>query len=514
MNHDSTISDTARDFVRVMLRHKKKALSVFAAILLMAGCVICFWPRTYSSEAKLFVRVGRETVGLDPTATTGQMMNMMDSRETEINSALEILRSRQILEKVVDQLTPQKILDSAPPQAASGSSASSASSGGGLGGLLSSLDPVSDRERAVTTLSKSLSISAPKRTSVIEVSCTASSPKLAQEIVGTVLTVYGQEHARLNRTPGSFDFFAEQSALLEKKLADANEALRQAKNESGLVSIAGQRNHVQQQMALVETEMLQSEVSLASARARSGSLIASMDRVPARLKTEQTTGITNFASDEMRKALYGLELKEIELKSRFTDEHPLVQEVSKQVADARAIVNTQDKSRTQSVETVHPVRNAVMLDRTKEEAEMASAAARLATAQRQRTDLRVKLKSLNDHEVKIADAQRRVEQLETVFDSYVDKREQSRIEQELGKERISNVNVAQAPTLVEKPVSPNKTLTLAAGLVLALLGGIGIAMIAEHFDRSLHTAAEVERSLDVSVLMTIPRMQNDRVVAN
>ena len=47
---------------------------------LLAGCVLTsivvgllaliIWPRSYESEAKLMITVGRESVGLDPTATT------------------------------------------------------------------------------------------------------------------------------------------------------------------------------------------------------------------------------------------------------------------------------------------------------------------------------------------------------------------------------------------------------------------------------------------------------------
>ncbi len=76
-----------RDLVRVFFRHKGK---IFAWCLLVLGglaAAILVLPRKYASDARLFVRLGRESVTLDPTATTGQMIQVLESRENQMNSA-------------------------------------------------------------------------------------------------------------------------------------------------------------------------------------------------------------------------------------------------------------------------------------------------------------------------------------------------------------------------------------------------------------------------------------------
>ena len=40
----------------------------------------------YRSEAKLLMRLGRETVNLDPTATVGEVVNINRSYDWEVNS--------------------------------------------------------------------------------------------------------------------------------------------------------------------------------------------------------------------------------------------------------------------------------------------------------------------------------------------------------------------------------------------------------------------------------------------
>ena len=52
----------------------------------------------YESKAKLLVRLGRESVSIDPTATTGEFMNVNQSRESEINSELDCSESSTTLE--------------------------------------------------------------------------------------------------------------------------------------------------------------------------------------------------------------------------------------------------------------------------------------------------------------------------------------------------------------------------------------------------------------------------------
>src|SRR5579863_6578297 len=88
----------------------RRASVTFLLLIAGVGAATMVWPRTYQSEARIYVQLGRETVHLDPTATTGQTVHLSDSREREIFSVLELLRSRALYEKVVDELGVNSIL--------------------------------------------------------------------------------------------------------------------------------------------------------------------------------------------------------------------------------------------------------------------------------------------------------------------------------------------------------------------------------------------------------------------
>ena len=54
--------------------------------------------------SELIVPLGRESVTLDPTATTGQTMQVQETRDNQINSTRDMLSSRVLLERVVEKI--------------------------------------------------------------------------------------------------------------------------------------------------------------------------------------------------------------------------------------------------------------------------------------------------------------------------------------------------------------------------------------------------------------------------
>ena len=105
-----------QNFVRIAFRQKRKMTQAALAVLVLAGLWTLVSSRAYRSQAKLFVRLGRENATLDPTATVGQapVLSVQQSRENEINTAVEILKSRVLLEKVADAVGAGAILGESP----------------------------------------------------------------------------------------------------------------------------------------------------------------------------------------------------------------------------------------------------------------------------------------------------------------------------------------------------------------------------------------------------------------
>jgi capsular polysaccharide biosynthesis protein len=89
-----------------------------------------------------------------------------------------------------------------------------------------------------------------------------------------------------------------------------------------------------------------------------------------------------------------------------------------------------------------------------------------------------------------------------------------RIDQQLESGHISNLRLAQSPTLMGKPLSRKGLLIVSLALVCGTLGAIAIAYVSELLDESLATATAVEASLGVPVLASLPRTRWHRLSLN
>jgi uncharacterized protein involved in exopolysaccharide biosynthesis len=147
-----------------------------------------------------------------------------------------------------------------------------------------------------------------------------------------------------------------------------------------------------------------------------------------------------------------------------------------------------------------------------EESNLASLEAESKSLDKQLAQLHDRARLLNEHEVKIANLEQEVTLCNTNYATYCEKSEQSRIDAALQNERITNVNVIQPANLVAKPISPQKSLILALGILGGLALGIGVALLAERLDPTLKTPGDVEGRLALPVLLTVPRVPQRHAV--
>lgn len=494
------------EFARSVFRHKKKVLTVVLAILALGALIIIYAPRTYRSEAKLFLQLGRESVELDPTATTGQTISMQQNdRSNEIATVIDVLHSRGIIEQVVDALGPEVVLGRGDPggnetsyfDAAKQNTVDVAIS------LVKSIDPISAREEAIITVEKNLLVWSENDSTLIAVSYDAPSPQLAQLVARTLVDVYRQEHLRLHRTSGSKEFFAEQQRALEAQLDEAVDQLRVAKNELNMVSIDSRRETLESRLGSVELGRLETLQQLAAARARTADLKRQLGAIPERMVSEEKT-VPNTGADALREQLYALQVLLLEQEAKYNDDHPALQATREQVRQAEAMLAGETSARQETTSDVNPNFRSLALALAEAQSELSAVEARQAQLDQQRESVLAELKSLNDHELAIDRLTREVQLAREKYFRYSENLEQARIDEALDQERISNLAVAQYATLAEKPVSPNKLLVGALSLVLALAAAAALVCLCELVGNQIYTEDQLRRSLPMPVLGVVP----------
>ena len=516
-----------RDSRRILRRHWGKGLLVGIVTMAVVGVASVLLPRTYESEAKLFVRVGQTSVSLDPTATIGQTISLQENRETEINSILEVLTSRKMLDTVVQRVGPEVILGNEPyrPSDAVPSITPVARAVTDSDGNVAEQRLPNEAERtealanpetyfaphfsaqhdkAVKALEDQVKFHVPKRSTVIAVRCETEDPALAQRVVAEIVANFQEEHLRINRINGSYDFFVVQNDDVVRRLKVAHESLRSLKDSIGIAKLDEQKTQLHKRLSDLDTARSTAESGLAASRARVASLDQALASLPETQVTQTVSGFSNDGVDRMRDRLYGLELQEKELQARAKPNHPELVVLRKQILEARAVMGADPAERTQTTQAIHPARLKLELDRASESAVEASFAAQSQELANQRVTLIEELKSLNGAEVSLRQAEEDVAVLEAAHRNYADKLEQARIQSELLAGSVSNINTIQDASFVPKAIFPKLSLLAALGFVLAVTGAVATPFLVDYFDTSLRTADQVERRLRVPVLMTVP----------
>jgi uncharacterized protein involved in exopolysaccharide biosynthesis len=469
----------AQAFRELLKRHKKLLIRVPLIALALGALVFLFAPRTYRSEARIFLRLGRETVGVDPTAATGQTLALQQAdRKDEVKSAIEILKSRGIIGQAVDKLGADVVLGHDKKGFSLGRIVTAPLHW--VVSLVKSVDPVTEREEAIITVERHLYVNAERESTVINVQYDADSPKLAQTVCDTVVDSFRSEHMRIHRSDESSPFFVEQQGRLRAQLDEALDRVRGMKNELGLSSIDQRRTSLEAQFNAVELDRLSTEQQLATAQARIVDLEHRLAETPERL-TASKKSMPNQGADLLRQQLYALQVKSMELKSRYSDIHPLVQAADEQLKEAKRVVAQQANERMETTDDINVIYRDLTLELKREQSLVAGLKARQVELSHQKESVLGALRAVNDQDLKIDQLTRQADLARDRFMQYSRNMEEARIDKALANEGISNVSVVQSAVLAEKPISPSKPLVVGATLMLALAGTVALVLASERY---------------------------------
>jgi uncharacterized protein involved in exopolysaccharide biosynthesis len=506
MADQSAKTMSRRAVCEVIYRHKKKVLLIPLVSMLVGALAILYLPRKYRSEAQIFLRLGRENIGLDPTATTSQtVLTPQPDRKDEVLSVINVIQSRGVAAQVVDRIGAQTVLSGGA--AGGGNSISLAQIVVAplrlVANWLRQIDPVSDRERAIVELKNQLGVHADRGSTLLTISYDAKTPAAAQQVCSAVVEAYRQAHMRIHRNEDSRPFFAEQRDRLREQLDTSLDALRKAKNETGLSTVAQRRESLESQYNSVELARLTLQQKLATSQAQLADLEQQLAQVSER-QVHDKKSVPNSGADLLRQQLYTLQVQSMDLEARYNEAHPLVQAVKEQVREAQRLLASQTAQRTETTDSINPIHQQLSLALRQEQSRCAGFMASLAQLNEQRESVQTSLRALNDHELTIDQLTRRVDLARGNFLHYAQNMEEARIDQELESGGISNLSIVHTATLAEKPVSPSKPLVALATLIFATAGTAAIVLASEVLNDRLRTEDDVTRELDLPVLGTIP----------
>ncbi len=508
-----------RDIYNVLFRQRKKMIFFFLAVMAAVILWVILTPDIYRSEAEILVRIGRENASAGPTVATGKMINISQERENEINSEADILKSRELAEKVVKVIGPELILHGAketlPPEATLSATLRYYARRAAvyplcaLSGLFSprkgqtAVKRLREKDSAIASLMKRLVVEVSKKSNIISITYQTNDPGLAREVLDRLVGFYLEKHIEVNRTSGSYAFFKKQQGDLETLLERTDQKLKDLKNTTSIASITDQRRILLERIGAMKRELGDIEASAAASKARVEELTATLSRLPSKVRKDVTTGFANSAADAMRKQVYDLELKEQKLLSTYTESSIPVQEIRRQIEEGKLLLS-RAQEQNQVTTGLNVNYQKLQLALLTQKGNLSSLDAKAATIRAQLRSATQEMDNLNDAQVRFERLNRELRIQRANFSKYSDSLEQARINEALDVQRISNIGIVEPATYSLKPILPKRALDLAMGLFIAVFGSLGLAYFFELQDHSIKNPEDVSDRLHLTILGSIP----------
>lgn len=482
-------SPTFRDLLAIGFRRRRLVLVSFSGVLLGALLAAVFLPKQYESRLEILVKHERVDPVVTPEPNSAPQLTAELVTEEDLNSEVELIQGRDLLEKVVVACGLHL------------------SKGPLLPFLKSGREPEDSMRipRAVRALESDLRVEPVKKSNLIEIRYASSDPELAARVLTTLADLYLAKHLAVHRPPGASDFFRQQAEQYRERLAAAEAQLGEFSRDGNAVSAQMERDIVLQKKAEFEGVLQQTRATIAEAAGRIRALEAEMRSTPRRLNTESRASDNAQLLEQLKSTLLNLELKRTGLLGKFQPDYPPVKEMDQEIAQTRAALEA-ELGRPVHEETTaqNPAYQWLSDELTKTKADLASFRARAWETSRVVDAYRRSAILLNGKGLLQQDLLRNTKVEETNYLLYVNKREEARISDALDNKRIANVSIAEAATVPALPVHSSAFFFVVGGL-LAVLTSLGLAFVAEYFDPSFRTPEELESWLSVPVLAAMPR---------
>ncbi len=470
--------------------------SIFLGVFFGSVLTVLLLPRTFEAEMKILVNRDRVDTVVTPDPNAAEVVAPVPAvSEEDINSEVELLKSRDLLESVV--------------------------LASGLGGRKSSRwgrfverandfahgassTPESRLARSVQDLQNRLIVDPLKKTTLIRVAYASRDPELSAHVLQTMATLYQEKHAAVHRPVGAFSFFDQQATHYRDELAGAETRLTDFDDRENVVAPAAQKQLVLQELSQFEAELQQDQSNAAAAGAKARALHAQSLAAPER----QTTQIRKLDNPQLLAQLEGtllsLELKQSELLLKYAPTYPPVREVETQIEESRTAIAQARQTPDEEITTDRaPAQDWMATELAKTQSDHAEMEAQAAEAALVVHRYQEAAQQLDRKGAMQDDLVRDVKTAEDNYLLYLRKREEARISDALDSKRIVNVSIAEAATIPALSTLRLGWLVI-GGFFAATILSAGCAYAADRMDPSFRTPDELSRYLDIKVLASIP----------
>jgi len=350
-----------------------------------------------------------------------------------------------------------------------------------------------------------------KDTRLIAISFKNTDPQLAAFVVNGIAETFVNmnQEKRSGTSRKTSDFLGKRIADLQSEIKDDETKLVELKKKEGILPTTGEGTIDLDRLSGLNKQLLEAENLRKNAEAQYFAVKDNPTSVQelardqmARYITEKENGLRDLRN-ETQKKIGDLEANKAKLLLEFKENAPEVIEINRQVDSLQKSLDREIDRNTQELKDfVQRSSNTILVN--------------LKTKYDQAKEQEDKIRASFNEQYNVAQGQNEGAVLLKLLEQNIETNKgflKNLIEQQSGNDVASqgsdnNISVSEIAIPPEKPVSPQRLMTVAAALFVSTLFGMGLALFLEYLDDTIRTTEEIESYLQLPALAAIPTIDS------
>ncbi len=456
-------------------RRWKPTVVIFAATLLISSLVASLQKPTYVANGKVLLRSNRIPALTGLGGESAGRVDNLTMQSNPVRTEVQTVLSRPILQRSIATL---KLTDDAG----------------------NPLHP--------DALEGAVKVKDVAGTDVLEITYEDRNGAKAAAVVNQVMTEYLNSNVLENRSEAvaAREFIAEQLPKTEATVKEAESALRQFKEQNGIVDVKGEEDRLGLSIGEIEKQIAAANTELAETNTRYDKLSSTLN-----MSSDRALSI-NALSQDARVQQVSTQLQQIQTqleleRTRYTAKHPAIVNLEQREAALQALLQGRISQKTDSdpisESDLAPgdIRQGLMKDFVNTEVQRLSLASRLASLMRTQDAYRNRVRQVPRLEQSQRELQRRLEAAQSTYESLLKKLQEVQLTE---KQNVGTARIIERAAVPDAPIGSKSNLIILMGAVIATLLSLGMVTFLELRDKSIKTLKEARELFGYTWLGTIP----------
>ena len=475
-------------YLQILYRRRFIAISVFLLVFLGVALYTATATRIYQATTRILIE--RDTPNV---VSFQEVLDQSNLTDDYYETQYAILRGRGLARRTIDALDlwDHPVLNQAP--------------GISVRGILMApfnmmarwfAPPVPSEEagaeetaaqsRVIDRFLGNLDVEAVRYSRLVDITYRSADPALAARVANALGESYIRQNVefRSTTTKEASDFLTQQLAEQRTKLEASEQALQSYRERTDSVSLEERQNVVVQRLADLNAAVTRANTARIQKEAAYNQVKAALED-PAAIDTVPLI-LSNPFVQQQKTELANLQRQRAQLSEKLGPNHPDMIKVAVALQNAEARIQAE-------------VAQVVQAMRSDYEAAMAEERSLSASLNRQKGEAQI----LNRSGIEYGALQRDAQANRQMFESLLQRTQETGISEELKAGNIRVVDQAETPRAA---VSPNSFSNLLIGILGGLVLAIGIAFAFEYGDDRIKNPDELKKSLGLPFLGMIPAL--------